>query len=154
VSHSVFVNCSHNLSIERRPLYHSAIAAPAKSLSPMPRCQENVMCSWGVIEKPTIREKGLSQPWLFAVISCKKIFIRFWEEGQYKPKTTGALTFLVCGRMSSISFVHRTFDWDGWNGFVWRGRCRDCGTNGPQVSMPVNRGAGKFFAPLGKMFWM
>jgi len=32
---------------------------------------------------------------------------------QYKPKTTGALTFLVCGRMSSLSFVQRTFDWGG-----------------------------------------
>jgi len=43
--------------------------------------------------------------------------------GQYKPKTTGALTFSVCSRMSSLSFVQRTFDWDCWNGFVWRGRC-------------------------------
>jgi len=50
----------------------------------------------------------------------KNSFIRFWEERQYKPKTTWALTFLVCGRMSSLSFVQRTFDWDGWNGFVWR----------------------------------
>ena len=36
-----------------------AIAAPAKSLSPVSRCQENVIRSWGVTEKPTIREKGL-----------------------------------------------------------------------------------------------
>jgi len=60
-------------------------------------------------------------------------FIRFWEEEQYKPKTTGALTPLVWSRMSSLSFVQRTFDWDDWNGFVWRGRCRDRGTIGPQV---------------------
>jgi len=40
-------------------------------------------------------------------------FFIFWEE-QYKPKPTGALTFLVCGRMSSLSFVQRMFDWDGW----------------------------------------
>jgi len=44
---------------------------------------------------------------------------------QYKPKTTGALSFSVRGRMSSLPFVQRTFDWDGWNGFVLRGRCRD-----------------------------
>jgi len=59
-SHSVSVNCSHNLPLERRTLHRWAIAAPARSSSPMPRCQENVMCSWGVVEKPTIREKGLS----------------------------------------------------------------------------------------------
>ena len=35
----------------------------------------------------------------------QEIFIRFWEEGQYKPKTTGAVTFLVRRRMSSLSFV-------------------------------------------------
>ena len=40
----------------------------------------------------------------------QKFFIRFWEEEQYKPKTTGALTFLVCDQMSSISFVQRTLD--------------------------------------------
>ena len=72
-------------------------------------------------------------------------FIGFWKEEQYKPKTTGPLTFLVRGRVSSLSFVQRTFDWDGWNGFVWRGRCRDWGTIGPQVSMPVNRGRRKNF---------
>jgi len=70
-------------------------------------------------------------PWFHA-----KFFIRFGEEGQYKPKTTVVLTFLVCFRMSSLSFVQRTFDWDGWNGFVRRGKCRDLGAIGPQVSMP------------------
>jgi len=72
-------------------------------------------------------------------------FIRFWEQTQYKLKTTGALTLLVCDRVSSLSFVKRTFDWDDWNGVVWRGRCRDWGTIGPQISMPVNRGRRKFF---------
>jgi len=80
----------------------------------------------------------------------QKFFIRFWEEGQYKPKTTGALTFFVYGRISSLSFVQRTFDWDGWNGFFWRGRCRDWGTIGHQVSMPINRGRRKFFYPPWK----
>ena len=75
--------------------------------------------------------------------------------GQYKPKTTGALTFLVCGRMSSLSFVQSTSEWDYWNGFVWRGRCRDWGTIGPQVSMPVNRERKKIFCPPWKnIFWM
>jgi len=83
----------------------------------------------------------------------QNFFIRFWEEGQYKPKTTGALTFLVCGRMSSLSFVQRTFGWDGWNDFAWRGRCRDWGKVGPQVSMPVNRERKKIVCPHGKMFW-
>jgi len=79
-------------------------------------------------------------PWFHA-----KCFIRFWEEGQYKPKTTGNPNVLVSGRMSSLSFLQRTFDWDGWNGFVRRGRCRDWGTNGPQVSIPVTRGRRKMF---------
>jgi len=72
-------------------------------------------------------------------------FIILWEKGRCKSKTTGALTFLVCGRVSSLYFVQRTFDWDGWNGFVWRGRCRDQGTIGPQISMPVNWGGRKTF---------
>jgi len=38
-------------------------------------------------------------------------------------------------RMSSISFVLWTFDWDGGNGFVWRGSCKDWGTFAPQLSM-------------------
>jgi len=79
---------------------------------------------------------NLNPPLLFTVISCKLFYIRFWEEEQYKPKTTGALTFLVCGRVSSLSFVQRTFDWDGWNVFFCRGRCRDWGAIGPQVGMP------------------
>jgi len=43
------------------------------------------------------------------VISCKLFLSDFErrEEGQYKPKTTGALAFLVCGRVSSPSFVQR-----------------------------------------------
>ena len=81
-----------------------------------------------------------------------KFFIRFWEEEQYKPKTTGVLTFLGCGRMSSLSFVQRIFGCDGLNGFVCRGTCRDWGTINPQVSMPANRGAGKFSPPLEKCF--
>jgi len=59
-SHSVSVNWTHNFPVERRTFYRWAIAAAAKSSSPMPRCQENVMRSWGVAEKPKIREKGLS----------------------------------------------------------------------------------------------
>jgi len=66
------------------------------------------------------------------MISCKKIY-QILRGGQYRPKTTGALTFLVCGRMSYLPFVQRTFDWDHWNGFIWRGRCRDWGTIGSQV---------------------
>jgi len=66
------------------------------------------------------------------MISCKH-FLSDFVEGQYEPKTTGVLTFLGCGRMSSLSFVQRTFDWDGWNGFVCRGGCRDWGAIGPQV---------------------
>jgi len=53
---SVSVNRTYNHPIERRRLCHGAIAAPAKSSSPMPRCQ-------------------------------------VWDEGQYKLRTTGALTF-------------------------------------------------------------
>jgi len=36
----VSVKWTHNLPIERRTLYHWAIAAPAKYSSPMPRCQD------------------------------------------------------------------------------------------------------------------
>jgi len=40
--------------------------------------------------------------------------------------------------MLSLSFVQTTFDWDGRNGFVWRGRCKDWGTIAPQVSASKN----------------
>ena len=37
--------------------------------------------------------------------------------------------------MPSLSFGLRTFDWDGGNGFVWRGRCKDWGAIAPPVSV-------------------
>jgi len=37
--------------------------------------------------------------------------------------------------MSSLFFVQTTFDQDGENGFVWRGRCKDWGAIAPQVSV-------------------
>jgi len=36
---------------------------------------------------------------------------------------------------SFLSFVQTTYDWDGGNGFGWRGRCRDWGTTASQVSI-------------------
>ena len=124
-----------HLSIETRSLYHWATAAPAKYSSPMPRCHAILWCAMGVTEEPTIREKRLSWPWLFTVILSKAFLNRFWEKGQYKLRTTGALLLLVCGRMSSLSFVQKTFDWGGGNIFVWRVRCRDWVTIAPQVSV-------------------
>ena len=123
------VNWTHNLPLQRRTLYHWVIAAPAKSSSPMPRCQENAICSWGVTEKPKIRERIK-----LALTIYRDFMQNFYQilRGQYKPKTTGVLTFLGCGRMTSLSFVQRTFDCDGCNGFVCRGRCRDWSTIGPK----------------------
>jgi len=66
-----------------------------------------MMCSWGVTEEPTIRDKWLSYPWLFTVISCKAFFIKCWEEGQYKPRTTGALTFASVPSNVISFFVQR-----------------------------------------------
>jgi len=37
--------------------------------------------------------------------------------------------------MSSLSFVIRTFDWDGGNGFDWKGRCKDRGAVASQASV-------------------
>jgi len=37
-------------------------------------------------------------------------------EGQYKPRTTGSVT-LAWGRMSSLCFVQRIFDWGEGSGF-------------------------------------
>jgi len=42
---------------------------------------------------------------------------------------------IVRGRMLSLSFIQRIFDWGGENGFGWTGRCRDWRTIAPQVSM-------------------
>ena len=85
--------------------------------------------------------------------SMQKFLSDFDRRSHINRKQLGTLTFWVCGRMSALFFVQRTFDWDGWNGFVWRGRCRDWGTIGPQVRTPVNRWRRKIFCPLGIMFW-
>jgi len=37
--------------------------------------------------------------------------------------------------MSSLSFVLRTFDWDGGSGFVWKVRCKDWGAISTQVGV-------------------
>jgi len=83
----------------------------------------------------------------------QKFLSDFERRSNINRKQLGILTCLVHGRMSSLSFVQRTFDWNGCNGFVWRGKCRDWGTTEPQVRMPVNRGRRKIFRPLGIMFW-
>jgi len=48
---------SHNLPIERRTLYHWAIAAAAKSSSPMPTCQEMLWCAVGMLLRKQTYEK-------------------------------------------------------------------------------------------------
>jgi len=40
--------------------------------------------------------------------------------------------------MSTLFFILRTFDWDGGNGFFWRGRCKDWDAITPQVSVSKN----------------
>jgi len=45
--HSVSVNWTHNLPIDRWSLYHWAIVAPSKSSSTMPRCQRMLWCAVG-----------------------------------------------------------------------------------------------------------
>jgi len=84
----------------------------------------------------------------------QKFVSDFERRGNINRKQLEVLTFLGCSRMSSLSFVQRTFDCNGCNAFVCRVRCRDWATFGPQVSMPVNKGSRKIFRPLGKMFWM
>ena len=147
-SHSVSVNWTHNLPIERWTLPLGYLRRQFLGV----RWCYDVQLGRYWETKDTSKRTKLA----FTIHRDfrQKFFIRFWKEGQYKPKTTGALTFFVCGRMSSLCFVQRTFDGNCWNGFVWRGSCRDWGTIGPQVSMPVNRGRRKIFRPVGKMFWM
>ena len=82
----------------------------------------------GVTEEPTIREKGLSLPWLFTVISCKAFWSDFERRGNTKRELPERYCLLVCGRMSPVSFGHKTFDWGGGNIFIWRGRCKNWGT--------------------------
>jgi len=104
--HSVSVNRTRNLPVESRTLILRAIAALTKSLSPMPRWDVPLGRYWGTND----RRKRIK------LDSCKAFSIRFWEEGQCQPRTTGALMFPSL-RLNVI------FDWDGGNGFVWRGRC-------------------------------
>jgi len=47
------------------------------------------------------------------VISCRAFFIRFVEEGQYKPQTTGALMFASL-RSDVISFPCSKDFWLRW----------------------------------------
>ena len=106
--HSVAVDRTHNLPLERRTVYYWPSSARAKSSSPMPKCQVMIRCAVGALLRNQRHEKKNQASWLYSVISCKAFFIRFWEEGQYKSSTTGALTF------SSLSFVCSTDFWMGW----------------------------------------
>jgi len=74
------------------------------------------------------------------MISCRAFFIRFSEEGQYEHRNTSTGSVMLANlRSNVISFlVLRTLDWDGGNGFVGRGRCKDCGAIAPQVSVSKN----------------
>ena len=117
VFNSVSLNWTHNLPVMRRTLYHWGIATLTKSSSPLPRSHV-MMCSWGVTEEPTIRKKGLSKPWLFGVFSCKTFFIRFWEEGQCKPRTTATLMFANSQSNVISSFCSKDF-WLRW----WKWLC-------------------------------
>ena len=65
----------------------------------------------------------------------QSLFLSGFERGgaiRINRKQLGPSCLLVCRRMSSLSFVQKTFDWDS---FVWRGRCSDWGTIAPQVSV-------------------
>ena len=105
-SHST---CSYNLQSELK------VTHEAKSSLPMPRCQEKYYVQLRRYWETNDTRKRIKIALTIYRNFMQNFFIRFWEEGQYKPKTTGVLTLLVCGRMSSLSFVQMTFDWDGWN---------------------------------------
>ena len=97
-----------------------------------------MMCCWGVAKELTIGGKGLSQPWSFALISSRALFIRYSKEGQYKPRntSTGSAMFVKL-RSNVISFRYSKDFWLGLgNGFVWRARCKDWGAIAPQVNVP------------------
>ena len=96
-----------------------------------------MMFRWRVAKESTIGEKRLSYPWIFDAISCRALFNRFSKEGAYKPRNNipDQWCLLKTAIKSFLSFVLRTFDWDGTNGFVCRGRCRDWGAIAPQVSV-------------------
>jgi len=70
-SHSVFVNWTYNLAIERRTLYHWAIAFAMKASSPMPRCQGMLWCAVGaLLRKQRYEKKNYANldylPWFHA----------------------------------------------------------------------------------------
>ena len=52
----------------------------------------------------------------------------------FERRDNKTVCLLVRSQLSSLSFVQRTIYWDGGNGFVWRGRCRDWGTIATQIS--------------------
>jgi len=112
-----------------------------------------MMCSWGVW--------GTNDTWKRIKLALtiyrdfmKSSFIRFWEERQCKPQTTGALSFASLPSNVISFFVQRTFEWDGRNGFVWRGRCRDWGTIAPQVRLLKKPWfQDKHWSTLGHWIW-
>ena len=66
----------------------------------------------------------------------QNLFIIFWEAGQRILNCElPEFCLLVRGRMASLSFVQRAFDWDGGSNFRWSGRCGDWGTIAPPVSV-------------------
>jgi len=122
--HSVAVDRTHNLPVERRTVYHWASSARAKSSSPMPRCQVMLRCAVGALLRNQRHEKKNQAsfdylPWFHA----KPFLSDFERRGNISRQQPEPEHLLVC-----LSFVQQTFEWYGGDGFVWRGKCRDWGT--------------------------
>jgi len=169
--------CSCNLQSELKVNYPRKCTNCTTPLQechfPAPLCHAEKQQLYWNREKLSLQSSSLQPPILVDMHIMSKNFaktliwkheydVKLWRHKQRTPNTNDhhmpqndppRKIFCVrhcCGWMSSLSFVQRTFDWDSWNGFVCRRRCRDWGTIGPQVSMTVNKGRSKFFRPPWK----
>jgi len=126
--HPVSVNRTHNPQIVRCILYHWAIAALAKSPSPLPRCQVMLWCGvggyWGT------NDTGKASIDYFPWFHAKPFLTDFDRRSNVNLEQTEPC-LLACRQMSS----QRALECDSGNGFVWRGRCREWGTIALQVSV-------------------
>jgi len=134
VLHSVSVNWTHNHSIERRNST-TWLSPPQRNL--LRQCLGVRWCYnvplrsyWGTNDRRWKVKLALTIYRDF----MQNLFIRFWEEGQYQPRTTAALMFASPQSNVISLFVQRTLDWAGRNCIAWRGRCRDFGTIATQLT--------------------
>ena len=112
--HSVSVNWTRNLPTERWNSTTELSPPQRNILRQCPWCHVMLWCAvGGVTEEPTTGDKRIKLALIIYRDFIQNYFIRFWEEGQYQPRTTAALIF-ASPQSNVISFFLFKEFWLSW----------------------------------------